>query len=70
MLDASFAGYGKLAQVFVSNAANVAPSLALWSDGKFLLAGACLDLSHSDFCVQRFNVYGSIDQRDNKLHFR
>ncbi len=60
-LDASFGGNGKLPQVFVPNAANVAPSLALLLDGKFLLAGTCVDLGDNDFCLFRFNVDGSID---------
>ena len=60
-LDASFGGNGKLPQVFVPNAGNVAPSLALLPDGKFLLAGTCFDLGDNDFCLFRFNVDGSID---------
>ncbi len=60
-LDASFGGTGKLPQVFVPNAANVSPSLALLPDGKFLLAGTCVDLGDNDFCVFRFNADGSID---------
>ncbi len=60
-LDASFGGTGKLPQVFVPNAANFAPSLALLPSGKFLLAGTCSDLGDNDFCVLRFNVDGSVD---------
>ena len=61
VLDASFGGDGKLPQVFVPNAANVTPSLALLPAGKFLLAGTCFDLGDNDFCVFRFNADGSID---------
>ena len=60
-LDASFGGTGKLPQVFVPNAANVTPSLALLPGGKFLLAGTCFDLGDNDFCVFRFNADGSVD---------
>ena len=60
-LDPSFGGNGKLPQVFVPNAANVAPSLALLPSGKFLIAATCFDLADNDFCVQRFNADGSID---------
>jgi len=60
-LDPSFGGNGKLPQVFVPNAVNVAPSLALLPGGKFLLAGTCIDLGDNDFCVFRFNANGSID---------
>ncbi len=60
-LDPSFGGNGKLPQVFVPNAANVAPSLALLPSGKFLIAGTCSDLGDNDFCVLRFNSDGSLD---------
>ena len=60
-LDASFGGNGKLPQVFVPNAANVTPSLALLPAGKFLLAGTCFDLGDNDFCLFRFTADGSID---------
>lgn len=60
-LDTTFGGTGKLPQVFVPNAANITPSLALLSSGKFLLAGTCFDLGDNDFCVLRFNVDGSVD---------
>lgn len=60
-LDASFGGNGTLPPVFVPNAANVAPSLALLPDGKFLLTGTCFDLGNNDFCVFRFNADGSVD---------
>jgi len=60
-LDLSFGGNGTLPQVFVPNAVNVAPSLALLPSGKFLLAATCFDLADNDFCVQRFNADGSID---------
>lgn len=60
-LDPSFGGNGKLPQVFVPNATNITPSLALLPSGKFLLAGTCVDLGDNDFCVFRFNADGSID---------
>ncbi len=60
-LDASFGVAGVLPPVFVPNAGNVAPSLALLPDGKFLLAGTCFDLGDNDFCVFRFNADGNID---------
>ena len=60
-LDASFGNAGMLPQVFVPNAANIAPSLALLPDDKFLLTGACADLGDNDFCVFRFNTDGNID---------
>lgn len=35
--------------------------VALLPDGKFLLAGTCLDLGNNDFCLLRFNANGAID---------
>jgi uncharacterized delta-60 repeat protein len=61
LLDVSFGGNGKLPQVFVPNAANIAPTLALLSSGKFLLAGTCANLGDNDFCVLRFSADGSVD---------
>ncbi|MGL4229724.1 MAG: hypothetical protein ACRCWJ_00020 [Casimicrobium sp.] len=39
----------------------VANALAIQSDGKIVLAGACMDGSDTDFCVARLNVDGSLD---------
>ena len=48
--------------MFVPNAVNVTPSLALLASENFLLASTCIDIGDNDFGVFRFNADGSVDQ--------
>jgi uncharacterized delta-60 repeat protein len=58
-LDVSFGTAGKVVTDISSR--DVAKSLAIQSDGKFLVAGESYNGTDSDFTVVRYNTNGSID---------
>jgi uncharacterized delta-60 repeat protein len=58
-LDTTFGNSGKVIQPIASN--DYGQSLAIQPDGKILLGGYCYNGSNTDFCIARFDSYGSLD---------